>query len=240
MAVATILLVVAMPVQVRGQTPSVVVNPVTNAAGDGRSTAAADLTEMFLASLLRTNVFNVIDARTGRQVAADFYLSASFNFREEEVEVEDKETNYRRQSRSDSSVKTSRQQVTSVRIDISVTDGSGEVLFTDFGEHSDPINETSTQSAESHAEPIVEYLAGRLATYVDIMGPRSRAKSVEAKVVAIVGSTTAIVDKGSKAGLVLGDELEVRRGDVITNADGEVIFSRLEKIGAAEVTEGAG
>ena len=236
-AVTTIGIVLAMPLQAEGQTPTVVVKPVTNAAGDRSSSAAADLTDMFLASLLRTNAFNVIDGRAGQQDAADFYLSASFSFREEEVEVEEKETDYRRQSRSDSSVKTSRQQVTSVRIDISVTDSSGEVLFTDFGEHSDPSIATSTQSAESHAEPIVEYLAGRLATYVDIMGPRSRAESVEAKVVAIVGPTTAVVDKGRKAGLALGDELEVRRGDVITNTDGEVIFSRLENIGAAEVTE---
>ncbi len=236
-AVAIIAIVLTTLHQARGQTPTVVVNPVTNATGEGSSTAAADLTDMFLASLLRTNVFNVVDARIDRQVAADFYLSASFNFREEQVEVEEEETEYKRKSRVDTSVKRSRKHVTSVRIDISVTDGSGEVLFTDVGENSEPINETSNQSAGSRAEPIVEYLAGRLATYVDIMGPRSRARSVEAKVVAIMGPTTAVVDKGKKAGLASGDELEIRRGDVITNADGDVIFSRQESIGTAEVSE---
>ena len=245
MAVAMIVIVLAMPFQARGQTPTVVVNPVTNAAGDGSSTASTNLTDMFLASLLRTNVFNVIDARMGRQVSADFYLTASFSYREEQVEVEEGEEDTRvRLGRNDSSgkrdsrsVKRSGTQVTSVRIDISVTNSSGEVLFADYREHSHPINETSNQSAASGAEPIVEYLAGRLATYIDILGPRFRAKSVEAKVVAIVGPTTAVVGKGSKAGLAPGDELEIRRGDIIINADGDIIFSRLENIGTAEVSE---
>ena len=235
MAVAIIGIVLAMPFQARGQTPTVVVNLVTSAAGDGSSTIADELTDMFLASLMRTNIFNVIDARIGRQVAADLYLSASVNYREEQVE--EKETEYEYLSDVGSSVKRSRQQVTSVRIDISVTDSFGEVLFTDFEERSDPSNETSIQSVGSHAAPIVEYLAGRLATYIDIMGARFRAKPVEASVVAIVGPATAVVDQGKKAGLALGDELEVQRGDIITNADGDIIFSRRESIGTAKVTE---
>ena len=80
-------------------------------------------------------------------------------------------------------------------------------------------------------------MADRLAKYFDIMGPRPRTKSVEARVVSVVDPTTAVVDKGNKAGLESGDELEVRRGDIITNAEGEVIFSRLENIGTAEVSE---
>ena len=219
------------------QTSTVVVNPVVIAAGDEGSNTGNDLTDMFLASLMRTNVFNVIDARTGQQADADFYLSSSINYREEEVEVgvEEKERKYRSRSTKESaeSVKTSRQQVTFLRIDISVADGSGKVLFTDAGE----LDETSTGTAGSAAAPVVDFLAGRLATYVDIVGLRSIAESVEGSVVAIMDSTTAVVDKGSKAGLASGDELEVRRGNVITNAAGEVIFSRMESIGKAEVSE---
>ena len=244
-AVVMLVIVLGISFQVRGQTPTVVVNPVTNAAGDESSTYAGNLTDMFLASLLRTNVFNVIDARKGSQVAADFYLTASFGFREEKIEVEEGEEDTSLRGRRNNSsvvresrsVTTSGMQVTSVRIDISVTNSSGEVLFTDFKEHSDPSNDASGQSVVGGAEPIVEYLARRLATYVDIMGPRSRVKSVEAKVVAILGPATAVINKGKKAGLAPGAELEVRRGDDITNAAGEIIFSRLETIGAAEVSE---
>ncbi len=80
-------------------------------------------------------------------------------------------------------------------------------------------------------------MAGRLSTYFDIVGLRSIAESVEGSVVAIMDSTTAVVDKGSKAGLAPDDELEVRRGNVITNAAGEFIFSRMESMGKAEVSE---
>ena len=240
--VAMAVIVLGLPFLARGQTPTVVVNPAAVAAGAGSSIAGDDLTDMFLASLTRTNVFNVIDARTGRDVAADFYLSASCNYREEQIEVEENDSSRsssieasRRsrldsRSRSDSvTVKRSRTHVTFIHIDITVTDSSGEVFFSDFTERSG--------SAGTRAEPIVRHLADRLAKYVDIMGPRPRTKSVEASVVSVVDSTTAVVDKGNKAGLEPGDELEVRRGDIITNAEGEVIFSRLENIGTAEVSE---
>ena len=234
MAIAMIVTVLAMPFLAGRQTPTVVVNPVAVSAGDEGSNTGNDLTDMFLASLMRTNVFNVIDARTGQQADAAFYLSSSVNYREEEVEegVEEKQRKFSSQSRKES-VKTSRRQVTFLRIDISVADSSGKVLFTDVGE----LDETSTGTAGSVAAPVVDFLAGRLATYVDIVGLRSIAKSVEGSVVAIMDSTTAVVDKGSKAGLAPGDELEVRRGNVITNANGDVIFSRLETIGKAEVSE---
>ena len=114
-----------------------------------------------------------------------------------------------------------------------MADRSGKVLFADGGE----LDETSTGTAGSAAAPVVDYLTGRLAAYVEIVGLRSIAESVEASVVAIMDSTAAVVDKGSKAGLAPGDELEVRRGNVITNAAGEVIFSRMESIGKAEVSE---
>ena len=219
------------------QTSTVVVNPVVISAGDDSSNAGNDLTDMFLASLMRTNVFNVIDARTGQQPDADFYLSSSVNYREEEVEVgvEEKERKYRSRSTKESAetVKTFRQQVSFLRIDISVADGSGKVHFTEVGE----LDETSTGTVGSAAAPVVDYLTGRLATYVDIVGLRSIAKSVEGSVVVIMDPTTAVVDKGSKAGLAAGDEMDVRRGNVITNAAGEVIFSRMESIGKAEVSE---
>ena len=103
------------------------------------------------------------------------------------------------------------------------------MYFSDFTERSGSIG--------TRAEPIVRHLADRLAKYVEIMGPRPRTKPVEASVVSVVDSTTAVVDKGNKAGLEPGDELEVRRGDIITNAEGEVIFTRLKNIGTAEVSE---
>ena len=135
------------------QTSTVVVNPVVISAGDDSSNAGNDLTDMFLASLMRTNVFNVIDARTGQQPDADFYLSSSVNYREEEVEVgvEEKERKYRSRSTKESAetVKTFRQQVSFLRIDISVADGSGKVHFTEVGE----LDETSTGTVGSAARP---------------------------------------------------------------------------------------
>ena len=50
-------------------------------------------------------------------------------------------------------------------------------------------------------------------------------------------STTAIMDTGSAAGLEAGDALEVRRGREVTNAAGEVVFSLMESVGTAEVSE---
>ena len=225
--VAMAVIVLAVHFLARGQTPTVVVNPVAVSAGAGRSIAGDDLTDMFLTSLMNTSVFNAIDARIGREVAADFYLSASCNYREEQVEVEQRDSNRsssveaRRPSRLDSrsrsdsvTVKRFRTQVTFIHIDITVTDSSGEVFFSDFRERS--------RSAGTRAEPIVRYLADRLARYVDIMGPPSGSKSVEASVVAVVDSTTAVVDQGNRAGLQPGDEVEVRLGNNITNADGDI------------------
>ena len=74
---AMAVIVLALPLLARGQTPTVAVNPVAVAAGAGSSIAGDDLTDMFLASLMQTNVFNVIDARTGGDAAADFYLKRS-------------------------------------------------------------------------------------------------------------------------------------------------------------------
>ncbi len=155
-AVAMIVTFLATPFLFGRQTSTVVVNPVVIAAGDESSNTGNDLTNMFLASLMRTNVFAVIDARTGQQADADFYLSSSVNYREEEVEVgvEEKERRYRSRSTKESAetIKTSRQQVTSLRIDISVADSSGKVLFTDVGE----LDETSTGTAGSAAAPVVD------------------------------------------------------------------------------------
>ena len=143
-----------------------------------------------------------------------------------------------------------------VGIDISATDGSGRVFFTDSGEQSETYErkarswrelltgQTSSDPAELGARmqsvgaPILVYLAERLKTYFDIMGSRSMpVETVEGRVVAVMDSTTAIIDTGSAAGLKAGDALEVRRGREVTNAAGEVVFSRLESVGTAEVSE---
>ena len=111
MAIAMIVILLGVPFLAGRQTPTVVVNPVVIAAGDDSSNTGNDLTDMFLASLMRTHVFSVIDARTGHQADADFYLSSSVNYREEQVEVgaEEKETTFRSKSLKESaeSVKTS-------------------------------------------------------------------------------------------------------------------------------------
>ena len=229
-AVVMIVTVLAMPFLAGRQTPSVVVNPVVIAASGASSTTGDDLTDMFLTGLTSADVLNVIDARTGEQTDADLYVNSSVDYSEEHVEVGVEDVSERG---SVESIRRFRTEVTSVQIDISVADSSGKVFFSE-GRVRSGIGARTVQRA---AAPIMGLLADRLTKYIGIVGVPPDAKPVEGRIVTTMDSTTAVVDKGRKAGLAPGDEVEVRRGDVVTNADGEVIFSRLKTIGKAEVGE---
>lgn len=242
-AVTLILSLSSTPLVAQGQTLTAVVNRMDIAVDFGNSNVADALTDSLLAALLRTGAFNVVDGRIGREVDANFYVIASLNYNDELIDDKVDDDN--------------KQKVLAiVGIDLSATDGSGRVFFTDSGEQSETYErkarnwrelltgQTSYDPAElgarmqSMGAPILAYLADRLKAYFDIMGARSMpVETVKGRVVALMDSTTAIIDTGSAAGLEAGDALEVRRGREVTNAAGEVVFSRLESVGAAEISE---
>lgn len=243
-AAATLILSLSStPLMAQGQTLTAVVNRMDIAVDFGNSNVADALTDSLLAALLRTGAFDVVDGRIGREVDANLYVIASLHYNDELIDDKVDDDN--------------KQKVLArVGIDISATDRSGRVFFTDSGEQSETYErkarnwrelltgETSYDPAELGARmqsigaPILVYLAERLKNYFDIMGARSMPEeTVKGRVVAVMDSTTAIIDTGSAAGLRAGDALEVRRGREITNAAGEVVFSRLESVGTAEVSE---
>ena len=242
-AAALILSLSSTPLPAQGQTLTAVVNRVDVAVDFGNSNVAGTLTDTLLAALLRTGAFNVVDGRIGREVEANFYVVASLHYNDELVDDGDDGDN--------------KQKVLAiVGIDLSATDGSGRVFFTDSGEQSETYErqardwrelltgQTSYDPAELGARmqhlgaPILVYLAERLKAYFDIMGSRSMpVETVEGRIVAVMDSTAAIIDTGSAAGLEAGDALEVRRGREVTNAAGEVVFSLMESVGTAEVSE---
>ena len=242
-AVTLILSLSSTPLIAQGQTLTAVVNRMDIAVDFGNSNVADALTDSLLAALLRTGAFNVVDGRMGREVDANFYVIASLHYNDELIDDKVGDDN--------------KQKVLAiVGIDLSATDGSGRVFYTDSGEQSETYErkarnwrelltgQTSYDPAELGARmqsvgaPILVYLAERLKAYFDIMGSRSMpVETVEGRVIAVMDATTAIIDTGSAAGLKAGDALEVRRGREVTNAAGEVVFSRLESVGTAEVSE---
>ena len=84
-------------------------------------------------------------------------------------------------------------------------------------------------------EGAIDRAVERLTTYFEISGPS--AGPVESAVVALVDSRTAVIDKGASAGLRADDDLDVVRDEPITNAAGEVVFSRRTNVGTATVSE---
>jgi len=242
-AATLILSLSSTPLPAQAQTLTAVVNRVDIAVDFGNSNVAGTLTDTLLAALLRTGVFNVVDGRIGREVEANFYVIASLHYNDELVDDGDDGDNKQK-------------ALAIVGIDLSATDGSGRVFFTDSGEQSETYErqardwrelltgQTSYDPAELGARiqrlgaPILVYLAERLKAYFDIMGSRSiPVETVEGRIVAVMDSTAAIIDTGSAAGLEAGDALEVRRGREVTNAAGEVVFSLMESVGTAEVSE---
>ncbi|MDE2964390.1 MAG: hypothetical protein OXU26_10785 [Acidobacteriota bacterium] len=242
-AATLILSLSSTPLPAQAQTLTAVVNRVDIAVDFGNSNVAGTLTDTLLAALLRTGVFNVVDGRIGREVEANFYVIAILHYNDELVDDGDDGDNKQK-------------ALAIVGIDLSATDGSGRVFFTDSGEQSETYErqardwrelltgQTSYDPAELGARiqrlgaPILVYLAERLKAYFDIMGPRSMpVDTVEGRIVAVMDATTAIIDTGSAAGFEAGDALEVRRGREVANAAGEVVFSLMESVGTAEVSE---
>ena len=224
---------VATPLVARGQTLTAVVNR-TNVHDSASFDIGDDLTEVFLGALLRTRAFNVVDGRVGREVDADFYLNTVLIYGVTLIGPDDDPL---RRIWADA--------------DLTAVDGEGNVFHADSLRRSkladpslldvllaSPEGTLDISDIIDDARSMLEELAGRVATYFSIMGERSMpVESVEGRVVSIVDATTAIIDIGSGDGLRLGDALEVQRSQTVTNANGDVIFSRSENIGTAEVGE---
>ena len=162
----------------QGKTLTAVVNRVDIAVDFGNSNVADALTDTLLAALLRTGAFSVVDGRIGREVEANFYLIASLHYNDELAD-DGEDGDHKKKV------------LAIVGIDLSATDGSGRVFFTDSGEQSETYErqardwrelltgQTSYDPAELGARmqrlgaPILVYLAERLKAYFDIMGSRS-------------------------------------------------------------------
>ena len=251
-AIAALLSVLSMPAAAQNDKLVIVIDTFENPANYRSSTIGNALTDMFITSLSRTGAFTVMDGRGGGYIEADLYLGAkvtNFSYQEERVSETDRSF-FRRSSRE-----TTFQQTMNVRIDITAVDASQEILFAEAVEH----NETNTSAAAMEAdyrrllassvsvremtgsmmgratERAIERAVERLTTYFEILGPR--ATSVEANVVGVVDVRTAVIDKGRSSGVRAGDALAVLRNEPITNASGQVVFTRQTNIGTATVTE---
>ena len=134
-------------------------------------------------------------------------------------------------------------------------DGSQEIIFAEGVEHNETNTSASTMETDYQrllassvsvremtgsmmgraTEGAIDRAVERLTTYFEIVGPR--ATSVEGSVVGVVDAAMAVIDKGSTSGLRAGDELSVMRNEPITNASGQVVFTRQTAIGTATVAE---
>ena len=251
-ATVALLSVLSIPVAAQDDKLVIVIDTFENPANDQSSTIGNALTDMFITSLSRTGAFTVMDGRGGGDIEADLYLGAkvtNFSYQEERVSETDRSF-FRRSNRE-----TTFQQTMNVRIDITAVDDGQEILFAEAVEH----NETNTSAAEMETdyrrllassvsvremtgsmmgratEGAIERAVERLTTYFDILGPS--AKPVEANVVGLVDTRMAVIDKGRAAGVRAGDELALLRNEPITNASGQVVFTRQTRIGTATVTE---
>ena len=251
-ATVALLSVLAMPVAAQDDKLVIVIDTFENPANHQSSTIGNALTDMFVTSLSRTGAFTVMAGRGETDIEADLHLGAkvtNFSYREEEI------------SRTDvglfglPSRRTTFRQTMNVRIDMTAVDASREVLFAAAAEHSETNTSDAAQEADYSrllassvsmsemtnsmmgraTEGAIERAVERLTRYFEILGPRAR--SVEANVVGVVDARTAVVDKGRASGVRAGDALEVLRNEPITNASGQVVFTRRTAIGAATVTE---
>lgn len=232
---------------------TIVVNTFQNPANYRRSTIGNALTEMFVTSLSRSGKFTVIDAQGGGPFDADLYFSAkvtNFSYQEEEVAASASD---RSQEASDAKFR----QIMTVRIDMTVVDGTRSVVFAEKVGH----RETNTSATAMRAdydrllaasvtrvemenslmgratETAVERAAERVSTYFSILGTAFKGRGVEGRIVGLVDARTAVMDQGRIAGIRVNEELEVLRGEPFTNADGEVVFTRRFQIGTAVVSE---
>ena len=219
----------------RGQGPTLAVSPVD--ISNRQATLNIDFTEMLIISLSRAGTFNILDERIDSDTDPDYHLGSRLTSSVDESYDGDSDE-YRTEVH--------------VRVDIAMRDASGNLTLTDFGEGRDVREEGRDvrdlarllRSADTNAEAIVEiagsafqHLTNRLTMYFNVIGWPTRGGAVEGSVVTLMDSTTAVINRGRTDGLLAGDELEIRRGEVVTDADGTVIFSRMETIGTAEVSE---
>ena len=209
---------------------------------------------MFITSLSRTGTFTIMDTRGGTrdQVDADLYLSAkvtNFSYFEDEVAVA---TADRARSAESATVF---EQTMSIRIDITAVDDSQEIIFAEMVEHTETntsatamatnyrqlvaasvsVNEMTNSMMGRATVPAIDRAVERVTTYFDIFP--FAIDAVEGRIVGVVDSQNAVIDRGLAAGLHTGDELEVLREEPILNADGEVVFSRTVTIGRATTSE---
>ena len=251
-ATGALLAVLAAPVAGQDDNLVIVIDTFENPANQRSSTIGNALTDMFITSLSRTGAFTVMDGRGGGDIEADLYLGAKVtNFSYQEERVSGTDTSFFRRSNRE----TTFQQTMNVRIDVTAVDDSQEILFAEAVEH----NETNTSASAMEAdyrrllassvsvremtgsmmgratEGAIERAVERLTTYFEIIGPT--AKPVEANIVGVVDTRVAVIDKGRAAGVRAGDEMAVLRNEPITNASGQVVFTRQTSIGTATVTE---
>lgn len=233
--------------------PTIVVNTFQNPGNYRRSTIGNALTDMFITSLSRADRFVVIDARGGEPSDAELYFSAkvtNFSYQEEEVEASASD-------RSQAASEAKFRQIMTVRIDMTVADESRALVFAEKVEH----RETNTSATAMRAdydrllaasvtrvemenslmgratEAAVERAVERVSTYFSILGSAFTGRVVEGRIVGLADARTAVMDQGRIAGVQVDDELEVLRGKPITNAAGEVVFTRRIHIGTAVVSE---
>jgi len=253
-AAVVVMGILTAPVAAQDDRLVIVIDTFENPANYRSSTIGNALTDMFITSLSRAGTFTVMDGRGGGPIEADLYLGAkitNFSYQEERVAASDRSLFSLRSSSSERTY----QQTMNVRIDITAIDASQEILFAEAVDHSETNTSSSARASDYDrlvsssvsvremtgsmmgraTEGAIERAVERLTTYFEIVGPS--AGPVESSIVALVDSRTAVIDKGGSAGLRANDALEVLRDEPITNAAGEVVFSRQTNIGTATVTE---
>ena len=254
-AVTIVTSILCAGVEVEGQDDRlvIVVETFENPANYYRSTIGNALTDMFITSLSRTGTFTIMDARRPYRGEADLYVSAkvtNFSYREREVEAQ---ASNRLQSESVAMY----EQSIAVRIDLTAVDDAQEIVFAEAAEHSETTTSATavmedyerlltssvsifemTGSMMGRAtEAAIERAVERVTTYFDILGPAFATDVVEGEVLAAVDGRSAVIDRGRSAGIRLADELQVLRGESITNDVGRVVFTRRVNVGTATVSE---
>ena len=251
-AVAVTMMSVLCPVfQVEAQDagPVIVVRTAENPADYHSATLGNALADMLVGSLSSTGTLTIVDARHPYRGPATLYVSA-------------KVTDFRYQERAIQSPASGDvamyEQSTTVRIDVTAVDDLDQMVFTEAVDHSETTTSATamrggyeyllsssvsmldmTNSIMGRATAMAGELAvDRVTRYLEILGPPARAAdTVEGQVIAIVAANSGLIDKGRAAGIRERDELDVLRGQPITNDAGTVVFTRRVNVGMATVTE---
>ena len=230
----------------------IAIDAFENPANYRSSTIGNALMDLFITSLARTGKFTIMDTRRGIPVEVDVTFSAkvtNFSYREEALE------NASAGERLRSSGKY--RQTMNVRLDMTVVDQAQEIIFAEAVEHHETNTSTESMTADYErmmsssasvteipgsmmgrvTEVAVDRAVERVMTYFDILGTDFIKGAVEGRIIGVMDAKTAIMDQGRAAGLRTEDTLEVLRDNSITNAAGEVVFTRQTSIGTARVGE---